>query len=375
LSSSSFSLIVVALQILKIGVLIKFVDSIADPSELINVCFVIGLLQSSITSVYRITFISTMGKASTCLVCILRENYDLYEKFYPVQGYCPHSKTYFSHTPHYKFSRKCLVPNIIITLFCVAPLVSYSIYLPEVCRHDKSLCVIFVADEIYIICCIILSLILFVKLKSQQCELNFWSFLFDNPEMYHLGPIMSRRAIKKFRIYKSVTFLFIFLIHFITGLLYFYTPYDYLPGSVLRRVSIVASYCYYGYGAWEISQRIKILGVVLKACEKSFVTVLCDKLSTRTNSTFRNYYSLINLINLNTSVMMDYMATVLVMWIFTSVVSLIFNIYILIDFYDYGLCTLSILGARTLVTILQMLLVLVIAERKVNKKVSFPLHI
>jgi hypothetical protein len=115
--------------------------------------------------------------------------------------------------------------------------------------------------------------------------------------------------------------------------------------------------------------------VVLKACEKSFVTVLCDKLSTRTNSTFRNYYSLINLINLNTSVMMDYMATLLVMWIFTSVVSLIFNIYILIDFYDYGLCTLSILGARTLVTILQMLLVLVIAERKVNKKVSFPLHI
>jgi hypothetical protein len=316
-----------------------------------------------------------MGKASTCLVCLLRVNYDIFQRFYPVQGYCQHSKTYFSSKPQYKISQKLLVHNIVMALLYVAPLISYSIYMPEVCRTDKSLCLIFIADEIYLVCGIVLSLILFAKIKFNQLELNCWSFIFDNPEVYHLGPIMSHDAIKKFRVYRAVTFLLIFSANFAMGFLYFYFPYDYLPGHVLRRLSILTIYCFHSYGALEITRRVKVLALVLRACEKSFMTVFCDKLPIRIKSKFRNYFTLINLINLNITMMMKYLAFLLVMWILTSIVSLIFNIYVLIDFYDYDLCTLSTLATRTLTTILEILVVLIIVEEKVNRKVSNLLHI
>jgi hypothetical protein len=159
-----------------------------------------------------------------------------------------------------------------------------------------------------------------------------------------------------------VSFIFIF-------------PYDYLPGHVLRRLSILTIYCFHSYGALEITRRVKVLALVLRACEKSFMTVFCDKLPIRTKSKFRNYFTLINLINLNITMMMKYLAFLLVMWILTSIVSLIFNIYVLIDFYDYDLCTLSTLATRTLTTILEILVVLIIVEEKVNRKVSNLLHI
>jgi hypothetical protein len=314
-----------------------------------------------------------MGKDSTCLVCILRVNYDIFQRFYPVQGYCQHSKTYFSPKPQFKLCQKLLIHNAV--LFYVAPLISYSLYLPEVCRTDKFLCLIFIADVVYLVCGIVVSVTLFVKIKFYQFELNCWSFIFDNPEVYHLGPIMSYDAIKKFRVCRGVTFLLIFLANFAMGLIYFYFPSDYLPGHILRRLSILTSYWFHSYGALEITRRVKVLALVLRACEKSFMTVFCDKLLIRTTSKFRNYFTLINLINLNITMMMEYMAILLVMWILISIVSLIFNIYVLIDFYDYDLCTMSTFATRTLATILEILVVLIIAEEKVNRKVSNLLHI
>jgi hypothetical protein len=311
-----------------------------------------------------------MGKDSTCLVCILRANYDLFRRTYPVQGYCPHSKTNFSPKPQFKLSQKLLVHNIVMILLYVAPLISYAIYLPEVCRTDKSLCLIFIADELHLFCCIVLSLMLFAKIKFYQFELNCWSFIFDNPEVYHLGPIMSHDAVKKFGVSRNVTVLFTFLANVAMGLLYFFFPYDYLPGNLLRKLSIFTSYWFYGYGILEIIQRIKILGIVLRACKKSIMTVLSDQLSIRTNSVFRNYFTLINLINLNITMIMRYMAIFLVMWMLSSIVSLIFNIYVLIEFYDYDLYTLSTLETRTLATILEILILLIIAEEKINRKVS-----
>lgn len=308
-----------------------------------------------------------MGEKSTCLVCFLRTNYNVFHKFHPLQGFCPHSERQFSSKPLFKIVLKLCVFNFAACLIFVVPFVSYLFVLPEICRSDGFMCLIFFIDILNLSGFVIMSLYLFFILKNQKLEMNCWCYIYHSPGVYGLGKILFPNEIKKIRFRKLLAFVLVFFVNVFTGVLCFYFPYDTFSGKFFRKPFIFICYSIQWYIVLELSRRINTINYVLDALKRN-VYLNVTKLTT---DRLQKFSRLIFLINSNVRQNMKYMAVIVSLWITQSTIGLIFNIFVMIRLYNCDLGSLSILKSRSLATILEIIILLVIAEENINKKVNF----
>lgn len=313
------------------------------------------------------SLVCSMGKNSTCLVCLIRTNYNIFERCFPIQGYCEHSKTQFSSKPRFRLNRRLYILNIVLCLAFFIPLSSYLSILPTICRSDGFMCLIFSIDALNLSLSVLMSVCLFFVMKVQKLEMNCWSYIFQNPEVYNLDKILLSSEIKKIQFKKFFDFVLILIANIFIGVLCFYFPYDVFSGQALRRPSIFLCYSFQCYMVFELVQRINIIKYVLDAFTRSLI--LNDE--TLTVDRAQKYCKLILVINSNVKLSMVFMSMMVFLWISQSTIGLIFNIFVTIRLYDYDLGSLTTLETRCVATILEIIILLVIAEESVNKKVRF----
>lgn len=297
----------------------------------------------------------------SCFVCLWRSNYDPIHVAYPIQGFCEHSKWRFSSKPEFRISRWFMAHNAVMAATYIFPFISYMYYIPEACNKETSSCLLYIVDATNVICCVLLTFILFTKTKFYNFELNCWVYIFVNPKEFGLNRIVENSEFYAFRKRRIISFVFILLVNTIIGFLYFYFPYDHLPGGCLRKYAALTCYGFMCYGVLVIIHRIKIVGLLYEGLKKSLYF---------NPSSFDKYSKLICLIHFNMTHLNNYMMFILIIWICLSTFSLIINIYVLIDIYGFSLCHLGPLEGRTLVTILGIVIVLIIAEQNLNRRVS-----
>lgn len=284
---------------------------------------------------------------------------------YPLQGFCPHLKQ-FSPKPVFKVNRKLIIFNVVFSLIFVVPCFSYLFVLPGICRSDDGLmCLIFSIDTLFISVSIAMSYYLFFVLKLQKQEMNCWCQIFYYPEMYSLEKILLPSEIKKIKFRKLVAHICVLCVNALMGVLYFYFPYDDYPGHNFRKPFIFLCYSMQWYIVLELSQRINTIKNILNALKKSIIL----NISSITNDRLQNYCKLILVINSNVRMNMKYMAVVISLWISQSTIGLIFNIYVSIRLHNYNRGGLSNLETRSVALILEIIILLVIAEESVNKQV------
>lgn len=308
-----------------------------------------------------------MGENSTCLVCLIRPNYYVSARYYPVQGYCEHSKTRFSIKPRFKINRKLCVLNIFLCLLFIVPLTSYIYIMPKICRSDSFMCLIFSVDVLILVVFNFMYVFLFFVIRIQKLELNCWIKIFYAPEVYKLEKILLSSEIKQIQFKKFVVFVLILFANICMGVLYFCFPYDVYSGHFLRRPFIFLCYSFQWYMVFEMVQRINNIKYVLEAFTKSIV-FNNEKLSI---SRLQKYSKLVLVINSNFKLTMVIMSMLVFLWISQSTAVLIFNIFITIRLCDSNFGSLTSLGTMSVATILAIIVLLVVAEENVNRKVRF----
>jgi hypothetical protein len=305
-----------------------------------------------------------------CIWYSLNSSYDLFQYLFPVQCYCSHSRYNFSKKPCCKISKIGLTWFASLILFFIVCITNSFIYAPRACAGEKSLCVIYMTDEFFVVGSCILLLLVVCNVKTQESELNTWLFIFENRRFYGLGPIIQKDIVVKINKASSV---FSVLVNSLMLCLTFSYSYDNFPGNILRKMAICVCYAFQTRGAFEMVKRISLMGVMLQALETSLKTMKMTKLflcpNTCLTTKLRRYQNLICVINNGMEVYMKVTAVTLSIWTIMLVVTLIINIYVWIDHWDLSLGILSVLQLRTLVTVLGIVVIAFATENNVNKKV------
>jgi hypothetical protein len=305
-----------------------------------------------------------------CIWCSLNSSYDLFQYLFPVQCYCSHSRYNFSKKPCCKISKIGLTWFASLILFFIVCITNYFIYAPTACAREKSLCVVYMTDEFFVVGSCILLLLVACNVKTQESELNTWLFVFENRRFFGLGPIIQRDIADKINRASSV---FTVLVNCLMLCLTFSYSYDNFPGNILRKMTICLCYAFHTKGTFEVIKRISLIGAMLQALETSLKTMKMTKLflcpNTCLTTKLRRYQNLICVINSGTQVYMKVTAVMLSVWTIMLVVTLIVNIYVWIEHWDFSLGILNVLQLRILVTILGIVVIVFGAENNVNKKV------
>jgi hypothetical protein len=305
-----------------------------------------------------------------CIWCSLNSSYDLFQYLFPVQCYCSHTRYNFSKKPCCKISKIGLTWFASLILFLIVCVTNYFIYAPIACAGEKSLCVIYMTDEFFVVGSCILLLLSVCNVETQESELNTWLFVFENRRSFGLGSIMQRDI--AFKINKASS-VFTVVVNCLMLYLTFSYSYDNFPGNILRKMAICFCYAFQTRGAFEVIKRISLMGGMLQALETSLKTMKMTKLylcpDTCLTTKLRRYQNLICVINNGMEVYMKVTAVMLSVWTIMLVVTLIVNIYVWIENWDFSFGTLSVLQLRTFVTVLGIVVIAFRTENNVNKKV------
>lgn len=316
-------------------------------------------------------------KASTefCFVCLLHLKYNVFQKGYPVQGYCKHLVKKYSGPGYYKISKFCCFICIVLTIPQLLVLSVQSFSLPEICQKTKSLCLIFISDQVFCVCSFLLFFSTFLNLKIYEKEINAWLFLFENSYLFNLNEVFSKKQIKLVQLRRITIFsVFVFLCT-LMGVFVFCFPYDNLPWNFLRKFAVLHCFLLQCYGTFDALQRMKLIGHLLRAFEKSIKSTLTNKLLDQVEmisfrTALKKYRNFICVLNMNINLLMKYLALTCTIFTLSSIISLIINIYISIKYFDYDALSLGTLELRTLATIWSNLYIAVQVETNINRKVS-----
>lgn len=308
-------------------------------------------------------------KTSNCVVCLVQSNYDLCQVLLPLKGYCEHSrfKIFKSKSQYFRFFRSLQIFDYVFQTFLCWPIATYIYNLRTICfSDDKSFCLILLTDYIFVFSTCLVSLIHFSQFKTKQLEANGWVNIVENRLKYGLKDVFN---VKKSRIFirrRNLMMGAFYVLIFMMTIIQFVVSYDILPWNGPRKLLLVLCITFQSYICLDLTQRFKLVGALLDSLKRA----LKSKRKRNVRSCFLKYNKLVLAVRINLNLFLKMMTVPLASWILTAVVSLILNIYISIQFPDYGLFTLILVQSRTAVTIMSIFFILVTAETNLKGKVS-----
>lgn len=303
-----------------------------------------------------------------CLICLFQSKYNIFEVIFPVKGHCLHRNENVTK-PHFQISKFWICFGALYTTFLVIPAISYCYYLPEICTKNTFVCLILSADEIFGVTSITVCLVTLGTLKITKHERNLWLRLFENRKLFYVNRITSGEIFKKLKYSSKVWFLIHSVLLVFVMLQDYFFSYNNFSIQYIRRFAKIGYYGSQSYYLFQVLQSINFVGFLLEALEDLLKISLCNKLVLRRDILNRSQ-ELIEIINQNVYLIMKHLPYTCVVWILTSVASLILNIYILVKHHDSDLTILSMLQFRTGIIVFGILLLLYNVESRWNHKVS-----
>jgi hypothetical protein len=305
---------------------------------------------------------------SNCLVCILQLKWDPFRFMFPIRGYCRHLKHSYSHLAYFEIVK---IKQILVLFFAIVEMAigaSYFVFMPTMCKGEKSDCLNFVGDAVFLLTANILGLVIFFHLKVEVQEMHGWLKFLQNRRFFGLTTVVSNRAFKKIKSQRYISVAVICLDCAIIGFFLFQFSHDSLPYNTFRKFSIACAVSLQTYALLDIIQRITLVGLFLNAFKK----LLCSTLRRKSNmgKILKRTSLFIFRINENLKLTMEYFMLAFIVWSLTTIASLILNIYVVMKFSDYDVYALVELELRTGTTIIGILIIAVCSEHNLQEKVS-----
>jgi hypothetical protein len=307
---------------------------------------------------------------ANCFVCLSRSYFDKFLFFYQIKGLCQHSQSNFSLSPTFRVSKIAVIFNILVALSMLFPAASYLQSLKMVCPARRSLCLILMGDQIYVISGIILETIITVKVETIRQDMLSWLTIFENRKVYSLGDIVDEQKLRKFVIGKSVAML-VTLFGIIMTQIYLFSNhgYDNLSWSYARKISMMVVSIIQSFIFLEAFHKIFIMGALLEAIK----TALRKTCFNKNFNVFKKQVHLIVAISDCTKLITNLTTVLLIVWILMAIILLIFNIYALTDYASYNFLTRMITHQKTFLFIVACTSFLYIHDENLKRKVSLSL--
>lgn len=306
---------------------------------------------------------------NSCFVCLLKSKYDLLLLAFFVVGLCEHSKLRYSPNPEYRLSKFLFVTVIFFSLSHLIVTLSYIFFLPDLCKIDNFLCLIMVSDQTFSATTLLVILIYLFYGKIQTLEFGSWAKIFEKRLDFGCSNIIADKEAAQLKKYRDIMAFF----NFTSALGYFaanhFANYDHYQWSTARKFSIITCYNFQGYIVYYLSQRIRIVGGLLRTINTDLKFALASK-SVILETFLRQKSKLILAVNSSLSLLMRYITYVLMTWCFSTVICLILNIYTYIQYGNYDFYTLALIECRTLGTILQYVVLFSYVDSSLSKAVS-----
>jgi hypothetical protein len=304
---------------------------------------------------------------ANCLVCLSRSYFDKFLVQSQIKGFCQHSQFNFSSSPTFRVSKIAVIFNLLVTLNLLFPAASYLQSLKMVCASNRSLCLILMGDQVYVISSIILETVIAVKIETIRQDMLSWLKIFENRKVYGLGDIIDVQKLQKFVIGRSVAMLMsLFGVTMTEIYLFSNHGYDNLSWSYARRIStMVASFIQCSVFV-EAFHKIFIMGALLEAVK----TALRKTYFNGNFNTFKKQVHLIAAVNDCTKLIMNLSTVLLIVWILTTIIFLIFNVHALTDYASYNFLTVMVTHGKTFFFIMGCTSFLYLHDENLEKKVS-----
>jgi hypothetical protein len=304
---------------------------------------------------------------ANCLVCLTRSYFDRFLLIHQIKGFCQHSQSSFSSNPTFRVSKIAVIFNLLVVLSMVFPAVSYFQSLKMVCASNRSLCLILMGDQIYVISSIFLETVIAVKIETIRQEMLSWLHIFENRKFYGLGDIVDEKKLRKFVMARSVAMLMsLFRIIIIEAYVFSSHAYDNLSWSHARHISTTIASIIESFIFVEALHKIFIMGALLKAMKKAIRKAYLN----RDFNVFKKQVHLVAAINDCTKLIMNLVTVLLIVWILACTTFLIFNIYAVTDSTSYNVLTTIVTNVKAIYLILASRSFLYFHDENLKREVS-----
>jgi hypothetical protein len=301
--------------------------------------------------------LSTNMVAANCFVCLSRSYFDKFLVLYQIKGFCQHSQSNFSVSPTFRISNIAVIFNLLVTLSLLFPAASYLQSLKMVCATNRSLCLILMGDQVYVISSIVL----------ETAFMLSWLNIFENRKVYSLGDIANEQKLRKFVTGRSLTMLISLFGTIITTMYLFSNHgYDNLSWSYARKLSMIVVSIIQFFIFMEAFHKVFIMGALLDAVK----TALRKTYFNKNFNVFKKQVHLIAAINNCTKLITNLTTGLLIVWILMAIILLIFNIYALTDYASYNFLTIMVTNEKTFSFIMVCTTFLYIHDENLQRKVS-----
>jgi hypothetical protein len=305
--------------------------------------------------------------AANCFVCLSRSYFDKFLVLYQIKGFCQHSQSNFSVSPTFRISNIAVIFNLLVTLSLLFPAASYLQSLKMVCATNRSLCLILMGDQVYVISSIVLETVIAVKIKTIHQDMLSWLNIFENRKVYSLGDIANEQKLRKFVTGRSLTMLISLFGTIITTMYLFSNHgYDNLSWSYARKLSMIVVSIIQFFIFMEAFHKVFIMGALLDAVK----TALRKTYFNKNFNVFKKQVHLIAAINNCTKLITNLTTGLLIVWILMAIILLIFNIYALTDYASYNFLTIMVTNEKTFSFIMVCTTFLYIHDENLQRKVS-----
>jgi hypothetical protein len=305
--------------------------------------------------------------AANCFVCLSRSYFDKFLVLYQIKGFCQHSQSNFSVSPTFRISNVAVIFNLLVTLSLLFPAASYLQSLKMVCATNRSLCLILMGDQVYVISSIVLETVIAVKIKTIHQDMISWLNIFENRKVYSLGDIANEQKLRKFVTGRSLTMLISLFGTIITTMYLFSNHgYDNLSWSYARKLSMIVVSIIQFFIFMEAFHKVFIMGALLDAVK----TALRKTYFNKNFNVFKKQVHLIAAINNCTKLITNLTTGLLIVWILMAIILLIFNIYALTDYASYNFLTIMVTNEKTFSFIMVCTTFLYIHDENLQRKVS-----
>jgi hypothetical protein len=296
-----------------------------------------------------------------------RSYFDKFLVLYQIKGFCQHSQSNFSVSPTFRISNVAVIFNLLVTLSLLFPAASYLQSLKMVCATNRSLCLILMGDQVYVISSIVLETVIAVKIKTIHQDMISWLNIFENRKVYSLGDIANEQKLRKFVTGRSLTMLISLFGTIITTMYLFSNHgYDNLSWSYARKLSMIVVSIIQFFIFMEAFHKVFIMGALLDAVK----TALRKTYFNKNFNVFKKQVHLIAAINNCTKLITNLTTGLLIVWILMAIILLIFNIYALTDYASYNFLTIMVTNEKTFSFIMVCTTFLYIHDENLQRKVS-----
>ena len=303
-----------------------------------------------------------------CLPCLYRIAFDPFRFAYPIKNFCPHSRNSYSAHPKLKIAKSSYFFVCVLFATFLFATVSCIGDIPQLCQTDQPLCLVVIAEQVFLFCCTLLGCSTITGMNYQLKDFKSWSTLLQNRKFFYLGNIINARNIRRTVSQRTFWLFAIIAVCTMLEILQQVFNYDHLPWRLVRQFCQNYGLMLQGYIFLEFCLKIFVVGDILRAMERALRSSITNNINRL--EAFSRLGLLTMTIHANLISLKKYVVPILSVCLGTTTITVILNFYIFIEYSDYNNCALMLLQIRTVVLILFVVVMMFVHDSRMDSQVS-----